>query len=122
MVPVAVGVTIITFFLIHLIPGDPVVAILGDHYTAEGAAHLRAALGLDKPLWVQYLIFMGNLLHGNLGISIYYEQPVLGVVLERLDATVWLVVCAAPLAALIALPLPAYAARPKSTLAAQRIL
>jgi peptide/nickel transport system permease protein len=110
MVPVAVGVTIITFFLIHLIPGDPVVAILGNHYTAAGAAHLRAALGLDKPLWVQYLYFMGNLLHGNLGTSIYYEQPVLGLVVERLDATVWLVVYAALLAALIALPLATYAA------------
>jgi peptide/nickel transport system permease protein len=53
---------------------------------------------------------MGNLLHGNLGISIYYEQPVLGLVLERLDATVWLVVYAALLAALIALPLATYAA------------
>jgi peptide/nickel transport system permease protein len=115
MVPVAVGVTIITFFLIHLIPGDPVVAILGNHYTAQGAAQLRTALGLDKPLWVQYLIFMGNLLHGNLGTSIYYEQPVLGVVLERLDATVWLVVYAALLAALIALPLATYAALHKDS-------
>src|ERR671937_953423 len=115
MIPVAVGVTIITFLLIHLIPGDPVVAILGNHYTAAGAAHLRAALGLDKPLWVQYLILMGNLLHGNLGTSIYYEQPVLGVVLGRLDATVWLVVYAALLAALIALPLATYAALHKDS-------
>jgi peptide/nickel transport system permease protein len=115
MIPVAVGVTIITFFLIHLIPGDPVVAILGNHYTAAGAAHLRAALGLDKPLWVQYLIFMGNLLRGNLGTSIYYEQPVLGLVVERLDATVWLVVYAALLAALIALPLATYAALHKDS-------
>ena len=121
MIPVAVGVTIITFFLIHLIPGDPVVAILGNHYTAAGAAHLRAALGLDKPLWVQYLIFMGNLLRGNLGTSIYYEQPVLGLVLERLDATVWLVVYAALLAALIALPLATYAALHKDNVVDQII-
>jgi peptide/nickel transport system permease protein len=115
MIPVAVGVTIIAFFLIHLIPGDPVVAILGNHYTAAGAAHLRAALGLDKPLWIQYLIFMGNLLRGNLGTSIYYEQPVLGLVVERLDATVWLVAYAALLAALIALPLATYAALHKDS-------
>jgi peptide/nickel transport system permease protein len=121
MIPVAVGVTIITFFLIHLIPGDPVVAILGSHYTAAGAAHLRTALGLDKPLWVQYLIFMGNLLHGNLGTSIYYEQPVLGLVVERLDATVWLVVYAALLAALIALPLATYAALHKDNVVDQII-
>ena len=115
MIPVAVGVTIITFLLIHLIPGDPVVAILGSHYTTQGAAQLRAALGLDKPLWVQYVIFMGNLLHGNLGTSIYYEQPVLGLVVERLDATVWLVAYAALLAALIALPLATYAALHKDS-------
>ena len=121
MIPVAVGVTIITFLLIHLIPGDPVVAILGNHYTAAGAAHLRAALGLDKPLWVQYLIFMGKLLRGNLGTSIYYEQPVLGLVLERLDATVWVVVYAALLAALIALPLATYAALHKDNVVDQII-
>ncbi len=110
MVPVAIGITIIAFFLIHLIPGDPVVVILGSHYTTAGAAHLRAALGLDKPLWTQYLYFMGNLLHGNLGDSIYYEQPVLNVVLDRVEATLWLVVYAALLAALIAVPLAIYAA------------
>jgi peptide/nickel transport system permease protein len=110
MVPVAIGITIVAFFLIHLIPGDPVTVILGNHYTTAGAAHLRAALGLDKPLWTQYLFFMGNLLHGNLGDSIYYEQPVLSVVLDRVEATLWLVVYAAVLAALIAVPLATYAA------------
>jgi peptide/nickel transport system permease protein len=64
---------------------------------------------------MQYLIFMGNLLHGNLGTSVYYEQPVLGLVVERLDATVWLVVYAALLAALIALPLATYAALHKDS-------
>jgi peptide/nickel transport system permease protein len=110
MVPVAIGITIIAFFLIHLIPGDPVTVILGNHYTTAGAAHLRAALGLDKPLWTQYLFFMGNLLHGNLGDSIYYEQPVLSVVLDRVEATLWLVVYATVLAALVAVPLATYAA------------
>ena len=110
MVPVVLGVTIITFLLIHLIPGDPVVAILGSHYTTEGAAALRKSLGLDQSLWVQYFIFMGNLLHGNLGNSIYYAQPVLGLIFERLGATLWLVVYASVLALLIAVPLATYAA------------
>jgi peptide/nickel transport system permease protein len=110
MVPVAVGITIVAFFLIRLIPGDPVTVILGSHYTAAGAAHLRAAMGLDKPLWTQYLYFMGNLLHGNLGDSVYYQQPVLDVVLARVEATIWLVVYAAVLAAVIAVPLATYAA------------
>lgn len=110
MVPVVIGVTIITFFLIHLIPGDPVSAILGNHYSPGLAARLRASMGLDKPLWTQYLYFMGNLLHGNLGNSIYYEQPVLGLVVERVEPTVWLVLYSALLAALMAVPLAIYAA------------
>jgi len=110
MVPVVLGVTIITFLLIHLIPGDPAVAILGSHYTPEGAAALRKSLGLDQSLWAQYLIFMGNLLHGNLGNSIYYAQPVLGLIFERLGATLWLVVYASVLALLMAVPLATYAA------------
>jgi len=110
MIPVALGITIITFFLIHLIPGDAVSAMLGNHYSPEAAARLRATMGLDKPLWTQYLFFMGNLLHGSLGTSVYYEQPVVNVVLERLEATVWLVVYASLLAALIAVPLAVFAA------------
>lgn len=105
MIPVVLGITIIVFFLIHLIPGDPVAAMLGNHYTPQAAANLRHALGLDKSIWQQYLIFMGNLLHGNLGTSVYYEQPVLGVVTERLEPTIWLVAYAAVLAVIIATPL-----------------
>jgi peptide/nickel transport system permease protein len=105
MVPVVLGITIICFFLIHLIPGDPVAAMLGTHYTPAGAASLRHALGLDKSLWQQYLIFMGNLVHGSMGTSVYYEQPVIGLILERLEPTVWLVSYAAVLGLFISIPL-----------------
>ncbi len=121
MIPVALGVTIITFLLVHLIPGDPAVAILGSHYTTAGAAALRKALGLNQPLWTQYLIFMGNLLHGNLGNSIYYEQPVLSLIFERLDATLWLVVYSAVLALLLAVPLATYAALHRDSIVDQII-
>lgn len=121
MLPVALGITIITFVLIHLIPGDAVSALLGNHYTPESAARLRATLGLDQPLWTQYLFFMGNLLHGSLGTSIYYNQPVLNVVGERLEATVWLVVYASLMAALIALPLAILAALNRDSLVDQLI-
>lgn len=110
LVPVAVGVTIISFFLIRLVPGDPVVAMLGEHYTASGAAHLRHALGLDKSIWQQYVIYMGNLLHGNLGTSVYYGQSVFSLVLERVEPTIWLVVYACVLAAVISVPLAVVAA------------
>jgi len=104
-IPVLFGITLVSFFLIHLIPGDPVAAMLGDHYTPQAAAALRHALGLDKPVWDQYLIFMGNVLHGNLGTSVYYAQPVSQIIADRIEATIWLVLYSAILAAVIALPL-----------------
>jgi peptide/nickel transport system permease protein len=104
-IPVLFGITLITFFLIHLIPGDPVAAMLGDHYTPKAAAALRHALGLDKPLWDQYWLFLTRLLHGNLGTSVYYDQPVTSVITDRVEATIWLVVYAAVLAAVISVPL-----------------
>ena len=105
MIPVVLGITIIAFFLIRLIPGDPVVAILGNHYTPQLAKQMRSSLGLDQPIWQQYLIFMGNLAHGNLGDSIYYQQSVVSVILDRLPPTIWLVTYASVLALLISLPL-----------------
>lgn len=105
MIPVVIGITIITFFILRLIPGDPVVVMLGIHSTPQAAAALRAALGLNKPLWDQYLLFMNNLLHINLGDSIYYHLPVATLIGQRLPATLWLVVYSAVLALLISVPL-----------------
>jgi peptide/nickel transport system permease protein len=105
LVPVVIGVTIITFFLIRLIPGDPVTAMLGNHYTPELAKRMRASMGLDQSLWQQYLLFAGNLLHGDLGTSVYYQSPVTTLILDRLEPTVWLVIYASLLALLISVPL-----------------
>jgi peptide/nickel transport system permease protein len=121
LIPVAVGITIITFFLIHLIPGDPVAALLGDHYTPAGAKALRASLGLDKPLWNQYLIFLGNLAQGNLGDSIYYQEPVRDLIFSRIEPTIWLVVYSAVLAALISIPLGMLAALKRDSIIDQVI-
>jgi peptide/nickel transport system permease protein len=110
LIPVLFGITLISFFLIHLIPGDPVTAILGNHYTPQGARILRHSLGLDRSLGEQYLIFLGNLLHGSLGTSVYYQQSVISLIFERLEPTLWLVVYAAFLAVLIAVPLAVVAA------------
>lgn len=104
-IPVLLGITLIAFFLIHLIPGDPVAVILGNHYNARTAAALRHSLGLDRPIWQQYFIFLGNILHGNLGQSVYYEQPVTQVIADRLGPTIWLVTYAGVLAAVISFPL-----------------
>src|SRR5438034_6486720 len=103
-IPVLLGITVITFFLLRLIPGDPALAILGEHYTPKAAAQLREALGLNKPLWDQYLLFMQRLFHGNLGESINYREPAATVIFERLPATLFLVVYAALIAAIISIP------------------
>jgi len=110
LIPVALGVTIITFFLIHLIPGDPVHQMLGNHYTPTAGTELRHTLGLDKPLWNQYLIFIGNLFQGNLGQSFYYQASVTSLVTARIEPSLWLIVYGAVLAAVISVPLAVYAA------------
>jgi peptide/nickel transport system permease protein len=103
-IPVLLGITIITFFLLRLIPGDPARQILGQHYTPKAGAELRKQLGLDEPLWDQYGLFMRRLAHGDLGDSINYQQPARTVIFQRLPATLFLVAYAAILAAIISVP------------------
>ena len=121
LVPVAVGITIVVFLMLRLIPGDPVRIILGTRATPEAIANLERNLGLDKPLWQQYLIFVGNLLQGDLGTSLSYRQPVRELVFERLPATVFLIVYSATLAICITLPLAILAARRKDRPADQAV-
>ncbi|MBA2598150.1 MAG: ABC transporter permease [Chloroflexia bacterium] len=113
LVPVAVGITIVVFLMLRLIPGDPVRIILGSRATPEAIASLQRSLGLDKPLWEQYILFLGNLARGDLGMSLLYRQPVRALVLERLPATLWLVAYSAVLAVAITVPLAIVAARRK---------
>ncbi|MEZ5480361.1 MAG: ABC transporter permease [Thiolinea sp.] len=87
LIPVLFGLTLIVFFIMALIPGDPALAILGSYATPDNVAKLNAELGLDKPLWQQYLVWLGNLLHGDLGRSYSLNRPVLDEVLERFNAT-----------------------------------
>ena len=72
LVPVAIGCTILVFFMIHLIPGDPARTILGIHATPRTVALLHQQWGLNRPLISQYWLFLDRLLHGNLGTSLYY--------------------------------------------------
>ncbi len=73
---VVFGVTLVTFVISHVVPADPVVAYLGDHAPPSLVAQVRAQLGLDRPLPEQYLIYLDQLSHGNLGISIMDQRPV----------------------------------------------
>jgi peptide/nickel transport system permease protein len=113
LIPTAVGVTIIAFFMIHLIPGDPARTILGIHATPQAIAILHRQWGLDRPLPDQYWLFMDRLLHGNLGQSLYYGVPVTGLITSRLPATLWLIIYAAVIAVVISVPLAMIAASRK---------
>jgi peptide/nickel transport system permease protein len=104
------GVVTLVFFLIHLIPGDPVDIMLGDHALAADKDALRQALGLDQPLGNQYLTYLGDLLRGDLGVSIHSRRPVLAEIGERFPATVELMLGAMAVALLMALPLGIIAA------------
>src|SRR5215469_7938163 len=113
LIPVAVGVTIVVFFMIHLIPGDPARTILGNHATPRTVAILHHEWGLDRPLVSQYWLFMDRLAHGNLGQSLYYGVPAAGLIMSRIPATLWLIIYAAVLAVLISVPLAMIAATRK---------
>jgi peptide/nickel transport system permease protein len=113
LVPVAVGVTIIVFFMVHLIPGDPARTILGIHATPRSIALLHREWGLNRPLVSQYWLFMDRLVHGDLGQSLFYGVPAAGVILGRLPPTLWLIVYAAVLGVAISGPLAMIAATRK---------
>lgn len=86
-VPVLIGITIIVFVILSLIPGDPATAILGSYATPENVARLNAQLVLDRPLVQRYFIWLGNLLQGDLGRSFSLNRPVIDEILERFNAT-----------------------------------
>lgn len=86
-VPVIFGLTVIVFFIMAMIPGDPATAILGSYATPENVATLNTQLGLDKPLWQQYFTWLMNLLQGDFGRSYSLNRPVIDEVIERFSAT-----------------------------------
>ncbi len=109
-IPVFFGVATVVFLLIHLIPGDPVQAMLGESAAPADIAVLRDRLGLDRPLIVQYGAFLEGLVTGDLGTSLRTNQTVVSVLAERLPATVELAVAAMLVALVFALPMGTIAA------------
>ncbi|WP_374596561.1 ABC transporter permease [Sphingosinicella sp.] len=88
LIGVLFGVTLITFTISHLVPGDPAQLMAGPRASAEAIAALRAQLGLDRPLYVQYLTFLGNLAQGDLGVSVLTQRPVLQELVGYFPATI----------------------------------
>src|SRR3954471_18464058 len=103
----------LTFLLVHLIPGDPAVTVLGTRATPELVAELHKQWGLDRSLPEQYWLFVQRIAHGDLGDSVFYRVPVRDMVIERLPVTLWLLAYSTVLAILIAVPLALVAARRK---------
>ncbi len=104
LVPVALGVTIIVFFMVHLIPGDPALSILGIHATPKSVAILHQEWGLNRPLPSQYWLFLDRLVHGNLGQSLYYGVSTSSLISSHLPPTLWLIIYGAVLAIAISVP------------------
>jgi peptide/nickel transport system permease protein len=110
MIPVVIGVSLVAFLAIHLVPGDPVQLMMHGRATPETLQAAHAKLGLDQPLLVQYWNFIRNAATGSLGTSIIQNADVGKIVGERLLPTVLLLVTSAVFAILIALPLSRHAA------------
>ena len=103
-VPTLLVVAFIVFFLIHLIPGDPALVMLGADANKEAVASLREALGLDKPLPVQFVTWLGNVVQGNFGVSIHSRLPVVQSIKERFPVTITLTTLALLFSLIFSLP------------------
>lgn len=109
-VPVMLVVALSVFLLLRLAPGDPATIIAGDMADAEQVANIRAALGLDQPIYSQFFIWMGNLLQGDLGTSLISQTPVTSMIAQRLEPTISLALAAIILTVIISVPLGVVAA------------
>jgi len=116
MVMVLIVVSVVVFGIMNL-TGDPVLLLVPPEATEQEIQAAREQLGLDRPLWEQYAIFVNNAVHGNLGVSYVFKRPALELIVERMPATLEMAVLAMVIAGLVAIPLGVYAgAKPDSVL------
>lgn len=113
LVPVLIGISLVTFVLLQLTPGDPVRLMLGPKASEEAIAAVRERYGLDQPVILQYLYYIKNVLQGDLGQSLSLRQPIGPVILERIAPTVYVICYGLFLSALFTLALGVAAARSK---------
>jgi peptide/nickel transport system permease protein len=105
VVPVVFGVLLLTFLLVHLVPGDPVEVMLGESATSADRAQLRAELGLDRPLPTQFVDYLTKLAQGDFGHSIHSQTPISALLAQRIPATAQLALLSLSIALLSGLPL-----------------
>lgn len=103
-IPILFGVTVLVFGLVHLIPGDPVLAMLGSEANPEAVQALREELGLDRPVYVQYVDWLWNAIQGDLGQSVRTREDVAGLIWQRLPATGELALAAVTISLVVAIP------------------
>ena len=104
VVPVVFGVVLLTFLLVHAVPGDPVEVMLGESASSADRMQLRADLGLNQPIYMQFGVYLNKLVHGDLGVSIHSKKPIIDLLTERLPATAKLALLALSFAIFIGLP------------------
>lgn len=114
-IPLVLGASLLTFTLMHLAPGDPIVALAGEDGNPEIYAMMRARFGLDRPLPERLLIYLKNLLQGELGFSYRFNQPALDVILEQLPNTLLLMIPALVLAIIVGIGLGLWSAQKAGT-------
>ena len=105
MIPSLLLASVIVFSFIHLIPGDPAQIMLGDQATPEQVQGLREAMGLDRPLYVQYGRWLSGVVRGDFGNSIFFHQPVLDVILDRAETSIFIAVFSMLLIILVGVPI-----------------
>jgi peptide/nickel transport system permease protein len=121
ILPVLVGVSVVVFLLVRLIPGDPAIAILGSRATPELVARVHDQLGLGLPIWQQYLNYLGGAIAGNFGISFFYQTDVASLAFARVPLTLLLIAYATFMSVVIAVPLATIAAVRKDGLVDQAV-
>lgn len=109
-IPVMIVVGIFVFLLLHLTPGDPAAVIAGDYASPKDIERIRAQLGLDEPIYVQFGVWVSKLMAGDLGISIFSNLPVSQLIMQRIEPTIALAVVTIILAVIVAVPLGVLAA------------
>ncbi|AYN26499.1 MULTISPECIES: ABC transporter permease [Buttiauxella] len=105
LVPMLFFISLVSFLLVKLAPGDPVQAYITPRMSPEDIERIRHSLGLDKPMFMQYLLWLKNVLQGDLGYSLIYHRPVLTMIAERIPATLGLMGASLVLAMVVAIPL-----------------
>jgi peptide/nickel transport system permease protein len=105
IIPVLLIVTVLIFVMIRMIPGDPALAMLGEKGSPAAVEAMRHKMGLDKPLIAQYFVFLGSLIHLDLGTSSYYSMPVASLILQKIVVTIFLTVVATAMTVIISFPL-----------------